>query len=89
MAISDKQFNDIIESLSREWRKSFSETLRDLCNEAGIQFKLILSAQEKKEILKIVLSKEESHKIMDSTLREKVIEWIESKRGKKTSEEKE
>jgi hypothetical protein len=48
MGLTDKEFNDIIEKLSRAWRKSFSETLRDLCTEAGIEFKLTLSAQRKK-----------------------------------------
>ena len=87
MALTDKQFNDIIEALSREWRKSFAETLRDLCTEAGISFKLNLSAQEKKEVLKVLLEKEESHKVIDNSTREKIIEWLETKRGRKEHKE--
>ena len=81
MALSDKEFNDIIEKFSKLCRKSFSETLRDLCSEAGIEFKLILSGPEKKEILKVLLKKDEFSDLLEDDTKKKIMEWLESKRG--------
>ncbi len=87
MGLTDKEFNDIIEKLSKAWRKSFSETLRDLCTEAGIEFKLTLSAQEKKEVLRKLIEKDDYKKYLnDEVLEQKIIDWLESKRGKRKSE---
>ncbi len=86
MGLTDKEFNDIIEKLSRAWRKSFSETLRDLCTEAGIEFKLRLSAQEKKEVLRKLIEKDYTKYLNDEGLEQKIIGWLESKRGKRKSE---
>ncbi len=82
MSISDKEFNDIIESLSRLYRKSFAETLRDLCNEAEIEFKLILTAEDKKKIIKKILEKSESQKIIPPDKAGKIRDWLETKKGK-------
>jgi predicted acetyltransferase len=86
MGLTDKEFNDIIEKLSRAWRKSFSETLRDLCTEVGIEFKLTLSAQEKKEVLRKLIEKDYTKYLNDEGLEQKIIGWLESKRGKRKSE---
>jgi hypothetical protein len=86
MALTDKEFNDIIEKLSRFWRKSFSETLRDLCTEAGIEFKLTLSTPEKKEVLRKVIEKDDIKNVIDEEIRQKILNWLESKRGRKKSE---
>ena len=86
MALTDKEFNDIIEALSRKWHKSFSETLRDLCTEAGLQFKLNLSTQEKKEVMKVVLEKQEAQSLIPQEKREEIKRWIESKRGRRSGE---
>ncbi len=75
--ISDKKFNDIIERLSRLWRKSFAETLRDLCTEAGIEFKLILKGEEKKAILRKIIEKEEAKMVIDEELLEVITRWVE------------
>lgn len=84
--MTDKEFNDIIEKLSRVWRKSFSETLRDLCNEAGISFRLILNNDEKKEIVKRILEKKESESIIPIEKHNEILSWVNKRRGKRRSE---
>lgn len=83
MGISDKEFNDIIESLSKLWRKSFAETLRDLCNEAEIEFKLILGAEDKKKVLRKVLEKPEAKNVIPLDKISKIKDWLESKKGRR------
>lgn len=81
--MTEKEFNDIVERLSRAWRKSFAETLRDLCNGTGIEFKLNLRTEEKKEIMKKILELEESKDIIPDEKRDEIIKWIQSGRRKR------
>lgn len=81
--MTDKEFNDVIERLSKIWRKSFAETLRDLCNDAGIEFKLTLSAKDKKEIMRRVLELNESNEILSEEKRSEISKWISTGRKEK------
>lgn len=83
--MTDKDFNDAIEKLSKILRKSFAETLRDLCDEAGIDFGLILKNEQKKEIMRKLLDRKESELIFSPEKREEVLKWIETRsRGRKS-----
>ncbi len=83
--MTEKDFNDAIEKLSKILRKSFAETLRDLCNEAGIDFGLILKNEQKKEIMKKILERKESDLIFSPEKREEVVRWVETRsRGRKS-----
>jgi len=83
--VTEKDFNDAIEKLSKILRKSFAETLRDLCNEAGIDFGLILKNEQKKEIMKKILERKESDLIFSPEKREEVVRWVETRsRGRKS-----
>lgn len=83
--MTDKEFNDTIEKLSRIWNKSFSETLRDLCSEAGIEFKLTLKTEEKKEVMKKILEKDVAKEIIPQDKMDEILRWINTRRGKKSS----
>lgn len=84
--MTDKDFNDAIEKLSKILRKSFAETLRDLCNEAGLEFSLILNNEQKKEIMKKILEKKESDMIFSPEKREEILRWIEIRKGRRKSD---
>ena len=79
--MTDKQIDTIVEILAKHYNKSFSETLRELCKKAHIEFKLNLSTQEKREIIKNSL--EDIKSVLPEEKIKEIEIWIEEKRKRK------